>query len=163
MPSDATIRHTGTNATGERSLKIAIRSTLSIVTLSLVSAVALAQCPQYRETAHAPDGLYQQSNPLEQTHHNLRMGKRLYRGKDGDTDCVKCHGKKGDGRGPLAHSFAPMPRNFTCAETMNPIPDGQLFWIIRNGSPNTSMPAHPKLSDEQVWQLVMWLREMADD
>jgi hypothetical protein len=57
--------------------------------------------------------------------------------------------------------FDPRPRNFQCAATVNGIPDGQLFWIIRYGSPGTSMPPHPKLGDEQVWGVVAYLRKLA--
>ena len=45
--------------------------------------------------------------------------------------------------------------------TINGVPDGQLFWIIRFGSPDTAMPPHPALSDEQLWQLVFYLRQLA--
>jgi len=37
----------------------------------------------------------------------------------------------------------------------------QLFWIIRFGSPGTSMPAHGKFDDERIWQLVLHLRRLA--
>ncbi|MNC88750.1 hypothetical protein D3C83_46000 [compost metagenome] len=61
----------------------------------------------------------------------------------------------------MSHMFDPRPRNFQCAATVNGIPDGQLFWIIRYGSPGTSMPPHPKLGDEQVWKVVAHLRRLA--
>lgn len=130
--------------------------------LFMLSSVAAAQCPQYRETAQAPEDIYWQSNPLEASRANLKAGQKLWRGKRGGTDCVKCHGKKGEGNGPLAKSFAPPPRNLACAPLMAEIPDGQLFWVIRQGSENTAMPAHPELSDEQVWQLVMAVRALAE-
>jgi mono/diheme cytochrome c family protein len=41
------------------------------------------------------------------------------------------------------------------------VPDGQLFWIDRNGSPGTAMsPANAlgKFTDENIWQLVAYLR-----
>ena len=47
-----------------------------------------------------------------------------------------------------------------CKETMQNIPDGQLFWIIKNGSPGTGMPAFSDLTDEQVWQLVILIRNL---
>ncbi|NIP99686.1 MAG: cytochrome C, partial [Nitrospinaceae bacterium] len=43
------------------------------------------------------------------------------------------------------------------------IPDGQMFWIIKNGSPGTRMPAFGNLSDEQIWQLVLYIRQFAGD
>ncbi|MDH5458255.1 MAG: c-type cytochrome, partial [Nitrospinota bacterium] len=75
--------------------------------------------------------------------------------------CKTCHGEKGDGIAESGFESTPPPRNFTCAETMEALPDGQLFWIIRNGSPKTSMFAFPSLSDEQVWQLIHYIRQFS--
>src|SRR5690606_6002731 len=103
------------------------------------------------------------ANPLPATRSVLSTGKRLYLGKvEGvGPGCAVCHGNKGDGQGRLAPGFEPQPRDFTCAQTINGIPDGQLFWIIRYGSPGTSMPANAQLKDEQIWQLVHELRRLA--
>jgi hypothetical protein len=57
--------------------------------------------------------------------------------------------------------FDPRPRNFACKETVNGIPDGQLFWIVRNGSPGTSMPRFRDLRDDQILQIVVYLRTLA--
>ena len=63
----------------------------------------------------------------------------------------------------MSDMFDPRPRNFACAQTVNGIPDGQLFWIIRHGAPGgaAAMPPHPKLSDQQIWELVLLLRQFA--
>lgn len=119
------------------------------------------QCPQPRFTGSAPDEFLQMNNPVPLNRAVLGEGKRLYLGKVEGRGCAICHGSKGDGRGPLADSFDPPPRNFTCARTINGIADGQLFWIVRYGSPDTSMPAHPQLRDTQIWQLVHYLRHLA--
>lgn len=125
------------------------------------AALAEPQCPQPRFTGSAPQEYLQLDNPVPLNRAVLREGKRLYLGKQGGQGCAICHGNKGDGRGPLADSFDPPPRNFTCAKTINGIADGQLFWIIRHGSPDTSMPSHPQLRDTQIWQLVHYLRDLA--
>jgi len=44
---------------------------------------------------------------------------------------------------------------------MNEIPDGQLYWVIKNGSPGTGMMSFAGLPDEQVWQLVHYIRSLA--
>jgi len=44
---------------------------------------------------------------------------------------------------------------------VNGIPDGQLFWIVRYGSPGTGMPPSRNLTDQQIWQLVAYLRKLA--
>ena len=122
---------------------------------------APGECPQPRFTGKAPPEIYALTNPLPDTSETLNAGERLYLDKSAPVPCVACHGKNGDGKGTLATQFSPPPRNFTCTATVNGIPDGQLFWIIRNGSPGTAMPASRKLTDQQVWQLVYYLRHLA--
>ncbi len=120
-----------------------------------------SECPQPRFTGKAPDEYYKRINPLAPEQKNLAAGERLYLGGRGEFGCAECHGRKGDGKGPMATQFSPPPRNFACAQTVNGIPDGQLFWIIRHGSPGTAMFGYPKLSEDQIWQLVLHLRQLA--
>jgi mono/diheme cytochrome c family protein len=127
---------------------------------SLPAAPPPAECPQPRFTGRAPDAYYLRENPLV-AGADLRFARRHYQGDARSVSCATCHGENGDGRGPMSDQFDPRPRNFACAQTVNGIPDGQLFWIIRFGSPGTSMPPHPRFSDEEVWQLVLYLRTMA--
>jgi len=125
-----------------------------------LAAPPASECPQPRFTGQAPPDQYERKNPLpEGTDTSAAM--RLFKGDGSKVACATCHGEKGDGRGPLAGEFSPPPRNFKCAQTVDGIPDGQLFWIIRNGSPGTSMPAHPQMSDEEVWRMVRYLRQLA--
>ena len=46
---------------------------------------------------------------------------------------------------------------------MKELPDGQLFWIIRNGSQGTAMPAFKNLHDDQIWQLIHYLRHFSTE
>ena len=116
-------------------------------------------CPQPRFTGEAPEALYERSNPLEASRANRRAGRELYEDL-ADPSCTVCHGEDGDGRGQLAKQFEPPPRNFACAATIDGIPDGQLHWIISNGSPGTAMPPYDYLSEEEIWQLVIYLRSL---
>jgi len=61
----------------------------------------------------------------------------------------------------MSAALQPPPRDFTCGETMRDLPDGQLFWIIKNGSPGTGMPAFAGMSDEQAWQIIQRIRTLA--
>ncbi|MFZ5723146.1 MAG: c-type cytochrome [Pseudomonadota bacterium] len=128
---------------------------------SVTRELSAEECPQPRFTDRAPDEYLQRQNPLPATRAHRQAGERLYLDSDASIGCAVCHGKTGNGLGPLASQFNPRPRNFACAATVNGIPDGQLFWIIRFGSPGTAMPAHAKLDDTQVWQLVHHLRQLA--
>lgn len=53
--------------------------------------------------------------------------------------CFNCHGKDGDGNGPLAAQLNLSPRNFRHHGFWPHRTEGEIFWVIKNGSPDTSM------------------------
>ena len=118
-------------------------------------------CVQPRKTAKAPEHLLTVTNPLPSSAGAIRAGKELFLKTAQPVACVMCHGEQGDGKGLMGGAFVPPPRNFTCGSMMRELPDGQLFWIIKNGSPGTGMMAFPGLPDEQVWQLIHYIRSLA--
>jgi mono/diheme cytochrome c family protein len=146
-------------------------------------ADAAIPCPQPRNTQHAP-GTYQVlRNPLDPTGTHLAQGRAQYERHRAGGSCASCHGLQGDGRGPDGAALVPPPRDFTCAATMDGLSDGQLFWIIENGSGAFHRPARQgaqqvlrpgrrhaptamtsyarQLSRTEIWQLVLYLRSMA--
>jgi mono/diheme cytochrome c family protein len=118
-------------------------------------------CVQPRKTAKAPDEFLSMMNPLPVSAGTIAAGKALFVKTAQPVACVLCHGEQGDGKGPLGASLVPPPRNFTCGSMMKDIPDGQLFWIIKNGSPGTGMMSFAGLADEQIWQLIQYIRWLA--
>lgn len=42
---------------------------------------------------------------------------------------------------------------------MKNITDGQMFWVIKNGSPNTEMQAFKTMKDKKIWQLILYIRQ----
>ncbi len=121
--------------------------------------VGLGICPQNRRTKKAPSSYLEKVNPVLKNEKNLQAGKALYEEKAKPTACRLCHGFRGSGNGRLAMNLDPPPRNFSCAETMRSLPDGQLFWIIKKGSKGTAMPVHENhLTDRQIWQIVHYIR-----
>ena len=127
----------------------------------LLLAEEVLQCPQPRFTQQAPEEIYNLKNPLESTPENLKKGKMHFLTRAKPMPCKFCHGVSGDGKGPMARGFDPPPRDFTCSETINGVPDGQLYWIIKNGSPGTKMLAYKSLKDEQIWQILLYVRQLA--
>jgi cytochrome c553 len=137
-------------------------------------------CPLPRETSQAPQSYYLKQNPLAATPDNIEKGKRLYVNDARPVSCANCHGLQGDGQGPTGKHLQPPPTDFTCKALMDTLPDGQLFWIIENGSglfelapghsretikrpgrrPRyTAMRGHKnELTEEQIWQLVLYIR-----
>lgn len=116
-------------------------------------------CPQARNTPQAPIAFQRLTNPLDPTKKNLSAGETLFKIDAQPTACKVCHGFGGDGLGIIFERLQPKPRNFTCYYTMEDISDGQIFWIIKNGSPGTAMPSFGALSDEQIWQMTLYIRQ----
>ena len=75
-------------------------------------------------------------NPVAATPENIAKGKALFEGKG---TCFNCHGKKGDGQGEAGKILNPSPRNFTNCKFHKKRKDGELFWVIKNGSAGTGM------------------------
>jgi DMSO reductase family type II enzyme heme b subunit len=88
---------------------------------------------------------------------SIEAGKALY-----DRHCAQCHGAEGKGDGPAAEFVYPRPRDFTTAifkvrsTRSGQLPtDHDLFRVISDGLPGTSMPAWRKyLTEAERWQLV---------
>ena len=101
------------------------------------------------------------TSPLPQSPEIVKQGKALYDGKGG---CFNCHGKDGDGKGPLAVQLNPSPRNFQHHGFWRHRTEGEIFWIIKNGSPGTGMVGFSELlTDEDIWSLIPYLRSFAGE
>lgn len=127
---------------------------------AIAASVVTENCPQVRKTPSAPKTERDRFNPVYSSEITLQAGQKLYENAK-PLACKLCHGEQGNGKGDPDFESTPPARNFTCAPTMNALSDGQLFWVIRNGSPNTSMPAFSDLSEEHVWTLVYYLRSFS--
>ena len=91
------------------------------------------------------------------------LGKVIYEKK-----CALCHGESGDGNGPAAPLLDPKPRDFTkgkykvrTSASGQPPTDSDLFGIISDGMPGTSMPAWKVLSEKDRWNLVAYVKTFA--
>ena len=120
-------------------------------------------CPQNRNTITAPREYLEMKNPLRKEPRHIKKGKELSHIKAKPIACKQCHGMGGNGQGAMALNMNPKPRNFTCNSTMNTISDGQLFWIIKNGSNGTLMPSYSTLSNTKVWQLIHYIRSLSEE
>ncbi len=63
--------------------------------------------------------------------------------------CLRCHGDKGNGQGPIAEHLDPSPRDFTKAAFMNSKPMDRLVASVRKGVEGTSMPAWERILDDR--------------
>ncbi len=96
---------------------------------------------------------------------DAEKGEEIYAAR-----CIGCHGEEGDGLGPAAERLNPPPRDFTLGlykikttgfDDIVPN-DDDLFRIIRDGMPATSMPGWGDvLSDQDMWDLIAYLKIFA--
>ena len=99
---------------------------------------------------------------LAQTKGDPKAGKVQY-----DANCIGCHGATGKGDGAAAAALNPKPQDHTNGKSMNALTDKYLFDIIRNGGKAVQkaaiMPAaNKKLTDQDVWDMVAYIRSLAN-
>lgn len=98
-------------------------------------------------------------SPLPSSPEIVEKGKALY---DGKGTCFNCHGTDGGGNGPAAAKLNPAPRNFQHHGFWRHRTEGEIFWVIKHGSPGTAMIGFgPVLSDEEIWSLIQYERTFA--
>jgi mono/diheme cytochrome c family protein len=101
-------------------------------------------------------------NPLPDTPEVVEKGRALYYGKG---FCVACHGREGRGLTGVDTGVlkGALPTDFTKAEWQAARTDGELLWILKNGSPGTAMAAFVPavLTEEEAWQVLRFVRSFA--
>jgi mono/diheme cytochrome c family protein len=95
-------------------------------------------------------------NPLTASTDSLADGKEAF-----SHYCVACHGLDGQNTGvPFADKMSPPVPSLTSAEVQS-YTDGQLKWVIDNGIWPSGMPgSRGTLSDEEIWSIVLYLRNL---
>jgi hypothetical protein len=103
-------------------------------------------------------------NPVAKTPENIAKGKAIFEGKG---SCHNCHGRSGKGDGATAQFLSPSPRNFTNPEFHKNRTDGEMFWVIMNGSkgPNgTGIPTGMRpligalITEDEAWYVILYER-----
>jgi len=110
------------------------RATGTLAILALLAAAPLAaQGPPVK-------------NPLEGDAEAIRAGMGVFRAR-----CADCHGIDARGvRGPDITQVWASGRT-----------DEGLFRTVKEGVPNTEMPANPRMFDHEAWQVLAYLRTLA--
>jgi cytochrome c oxidase cbb3-type subunit 3 len=89
----------------------------------------------------------------------VARGKVLYQ-----AHCSGCHGKEGKGDGPGAANINPKPIDHTNAQYMSALSDEHLFTVIRRGGKDVgrpAMPPFPNLSDQEIKDLIAFMRSIS--
>jgi len=134
---------------------IAVITALSVMKLGLL-AINADQSPPAWEVrllgmaVHASVARHaqQQSNPVSATDENLIAAAEIY-----SQMCAQCHGQPHAGPSIFGASFYPPVPQLPGRPTQ--YTEAELFWIVKHGIRNTSMPAWGSLlSDQDIWEVV---------
>ena len=93
---------------------------------------------------------HERVNPYENQADAVAAGERIF--KD---HCAQCHGE--DARGTKKRPSLRSER------VQQQATEGDLHWLITNGSMKYGMPTWAKLGDAQIWQVITYVRSLKGD
>ena len=132
-----------------------VRKILFVVLL-LVIAGAVGFLIWQNRPWSVPESAREIKNPIAPPAADLDSVRPIYRDK-----CSACHGLTGRGDGHDASLYDPKPTDFTDAQHMNGVTDGELFYKLTEG--RRPMPSFKKrLTDEQRWRMVLLMRTFSE-
>jgi len=94
-------------------------------------------------------------SPVPYSANSVLRGAPLYA-----EHCASCHGPYGNRDGPLADSLPRRPPNLPTRLSVRR--EGDLLWSIRHGVPGTMPAFGARMDDEQLWDLLNFLRAQAN-
>ena len=123
--------------------------------MAFAAGLSLSGVPHDPKDWLVPEAAKKMKNPVPRTDAALAAAKAIY-----NEQCANCHGETGKGDGPDAMMYTPEPADLTDAHMMGEMSDGEIFYKITEG--RKPMPSFKqKLTDEQRWQLVHFVRSLA--
>lgn len=131
------------------------RDLLVVFGLFLILAAGGAAFLYYHSDWRVPAQVKKLQNPVPASRETIGAGMMVYM-----DHCQGCHGENGDGKGEKAGHLSIAPANFTDAQVMSAVTDGELWWKITHG--RRPMPSfQQKLTDRERWELVVYIRTFA--
>ncbi|MGA2674029.1 MAG: cytochrome c [Terracidiphilus sp.] len=103
--------------------------------------------------APAPSGI---KNPVRPTAESQAKAKKLYA-----VDCAMCHGDNGNGKTDLANDMQLKLSDWTDPKSLAGKSDQDLFDAIRKGKDKMPPEAEGRAKNDEVWNLVLYIRAMA--
>ncbi len=123
-----------------------MRRRLLILIVSLGSAaVLLAASGDWLADVPARDR--QKTNPFRDQPEAVQAGRLLFA-----DHCAQCHGE--DARGTRKRP------SLQTARVQSEASEGALHWLLVNGNVRHGMPSWSRLPDQQLWQLVTYVKSL---
>ena len=128
---------------------------LAALAAGILAASASAQPLHPAEPHRHPEGQALE-NPVPSTADSVATGRQRY-----VFMCRECHGNTGLGDGDMAHAGGDIP-DFTDDVWLHGPSDGEIFLVIKEGVTADMQPYADRLDDQDIWNLVNYLKTLAD-
>ena len=115
-----------------------------------------------KNTWELPANAAETKNPVAVTPESIAKGKELYLEKT-KGNCVFCHGETGAGNEANLPKLRRKPADLSNKERMTTMTDGELFWKISKGITGIMPAGEKRLSEEERWHVVNYIRTLAKD
>ena len=100
--------------------------------------------------AKVPAGDHQKTNPYEKQPDAIAAGRNIF-----EEHCAKCHGQNAEG--------VKKRPSLRTERIQRQATEGDLHWLLVNGSMKKGMPSWAKLPDPQLWQLISYLKSLHEE
>jgi mono/diheme cytochrome c family protein len=123
---------------------------------AVLVAVPLIRIRVFSYNDSIPKEILSKKNPVTPSEATLARAKQNY-----EVSCLKCHGARGLGDGPMAGMLKEKPANLTDADDIGEMTDGEIYWTITKG--HDPMPAfESKIPENERWGLVHLIRSLSN-
>jgi mono/diheme cytochrome c family protein len=122
-----------------------IKTQLPLILLLATSSLLVAAGSDW--LSQVPTRDRQKTNPFSARPDAVQAGRLLYA-----DHCAQCHGKNAEGT-----KNRPSLRS---SRIQSDLSEGEVHWLLVNGNVRRGMPSWSKLPDQQLWQLVSFLRSL---
>jgi mono/diheme cytochrome c family protein len=125
-------------------------SLLFVMLLTVVWSATLFATSNGGWLAKVPAQERDKVNPYKDQADAVAAGRRIFVDR-----CAHCHGEDAEGT-----KKRPSLRT---SRVQQEATDGDLHWLLRNGSMAYGMPSWSKLGDPQIWQVIMYVKSLHVD
>jgi len=118
-----------------------------VLVFVLISATALVAGVSADWLTQVPDRDRQKTNPYRDQPQAIQAGSLLFA-----DHCAQCHGHTAEGTKKRPSLRTP--------RVQSQATEGDLHWLLANGNLRRGMPSWSKLPDQQLWQLISYLKSL---
>jgi len=115
-----------------------------------------------KNTWELPENAAETKNPVAVTPESIAKGKELYMDRM-KGNCIYCHGETGAGNEANLAKLRRKPADLSNKERMTAMTDGELFWKISKGITGIMPAGEKRMSEEERWHVVNYIRTLAKD